>query len=108
MPTRRACAPAWCERLSTTSYSLFTRPVGEPESVPKEATPEMLTAGPMRIAGRRFQVAVGKLPACFIDRSRGQSHHVADREVWSLLSRSEEAVGALRAPAPRELLALTS
>ena len=44
IPVRKACAPDWCEKLSATSYSRFSRPVGEPESVPNAATPEMLTA----------------------------------------------------------------
>ena len=50
-PARRAWAPAWCDSVSTTSTSVLVRRVGLPEAVPKDATPEMLTAGPTGSVG---------------------------------------------------------
>ena len=50
-PARRACAPAWWESVFTTSRSVLVRRVGLPESVPKVATPEMLTTGPTGSVG---------------------------------------------------------
>ena len=38
---------AWCDRLSTTWNILFSRFWGLPDKVPNEATPAMLTAGPI-------------------------------------------------------------
>jgi len=46
-PARSACAPRWCEMLSTTSYIVFNRKVGLLEKVPNVATPAMLTDGPI-------------------------------------------------------------
>ncbi len=54
-PARSACAPAWCDRLSTTWYIVFRRPVGLPDSVPNDATPAMLTAGPIGSVGGAFR-----------------------------------------------------
>ena len=54
-PARSACAPAWCERLSTTWNILFRRPVGLPDRVPNDATPAMLTAGPTGSVGSAFR-----------------------------------------------------
>ena len=68
-PARRAWAPAWCESVSTTSNSLLVRRVGLPESVPKEATPEMLDRGADGIGRRRLQVAVRELDARLVDRA---------------------------------------
>ena len=61
-PARSACAPCWCERLSATSYSLFCRPVGEPESVPKVATPEIVTAGPTGSVGSALRLLCVNCP----------------------------------------------
>src|SRR4051794_27019662 len=55
VPALNACAPAWCVRLLTTWYRLFTRRVGLPELVPKDATPAMLTAGPIGSDGGAFR-----------------------------------------------------
>ena len=51
MPALNACAPDWCDRLLTTWYIEFTRRVGLPELVPNDATPAMLTAGPIGSEG---------------------------------------------------------
>src|SRR3972149_11383648 len=50
-PALKAWTPAWYDRLLTTWYIRFTRPVGLLESLPKEATPAMLTAGPIGSVG---------------------------------------------------------
>ena len=50
-PARSACAPDWCETLLTSWYIVFTRACGLAESVPNEATPAMLTAGPIGSLG---------------------------------------------------------
>ena len=107
-PALSACAPVWCERLSTISYSLFRRPVGDPESVPKEATPEMLTAGPMGSVGSACRLLYVNWPRVSLT-VRGESvAMLLTATVWSVLSRPAEAVTAFNAPAPRELLLWTS
>ena len=52
--------------------------VGLLESVPNEATPAMLTAGPIGSVGERLQVAVGELRACLEHRARRQRQRVAE------------------------------
>ena len=102
-PARSACAPAWCERLSAISYSLFSRPVGEPESVPKDATPEMLTAGPIGSVGSACRLLWVNWPRVSLT-VRGESvAMLLAATVWSVLSSPAEALAALSAPAPREL-----
>ena len=51
--------------------------MGEPESVPKVATPEMLTAGPIGSVGRRFRLLCVNCAARFVDRPRRKGRDVA-------------------------------
>src|SRR5471030_74362 len=107
-PTRSACAPAWCDRLSTNSYSLFCRRVGLPESVPNDATPEMLTAGPMGSVGgalRSLNAYCARVSFTVRDESVSV---LLNASVRSTLSSPADALGALSAPAPRELPDVTS
>ena len=78
-PNRSACAPDWRERLSATSYSRLSRPVGPPESVPNDATPAMLTAGPMDRKAA-LEAAVGELAARLVDGARRQRRDIARRD----------------------------
>ena len=57
---------------------MFRRPCGLPDSVPNDATPAMLTAGPIGSVGGALQVAVGELRARFVDGPRRQRQRVAE------------------------------
>src|ERR1041385_9448929 len=102
VPKRIACAPDRYDRLSTISYNVLRRPVGDPESVPNEAIPEMLTAGPIGSAGRAFRSLCVNWPRVSLTR-RGESvATLLTAIVWSVSSKPAEALAALRPPAPRE------
>ena len=107
-PARSACAPAWCDRLLTTWYILFRRPCRAPGERPERRHAGDADRRPDGIGRQRLQVAVGKLRTGLIDRPRRQRQRVAERERLILLSRPADADGALSAPAPRELLDVTS
>ena len=49
-----------------------------------------------------------ELPARFVDEARESVAMLLTAMVWSVLSRSAEALAAFRPPAPREFLLLTS
>src|SRR5262245_14146522 len=94
--------------LSTTSTIRLTRRVGLPDSVPKAATPAMLTAGPMGSVGAAFKSpkANWNLVSFTV---RGDSVRVLLNAIErSALSRSAAAEGVFVPPAPRELGEVTS
>src|SRR5262249_23994716 len=87
---------------------LFRRAVGEPDSVPNVATPEMLTAGPTGSVGGACRLLKVTCPrvSCTV---RGESVNILlTAIVWSRLSTPADAETAFRAPAPRVLPLWTS
>ena len=82
--------------------------MGEPESVPKEATPEMLTAGPIGSVGGACRLLWVNCPRVSFTMRDERVAMLLTAMVWSVLSRPADAVAALNAPAPRELLLWTS
>src|SRR4029077_10904669 len=106
-PARSACAPAWCERLSASSYSLFSRRVGLPDNVPNDATPEMATAGPNGSVGGALRSLNANCARVSFTVRDDRLMVLLTASVRSMLSRAAEALGALSAPAPRELSEVT-
>src|SRR5436190_23177960 len=107
-PTLSACAPAWCDRLLTTWYILLRRAVGLLESVPNEATPAMLTAGPIGSVGAASRSLSANCARVSSTVRPDSVSVLLIAIVWSTLSSPAAAVGALSPPAPRELSELTS
>src|SRR6516162_610525 len=107
-PARRACGPAWCERLSTTSNILLSRPVGLPESVPNDATPAMLIAGPTGSVGSAFRWLYVNCARVSLTVVGDSVQILAADSALSLLSRPADADEVAMPPAPRELLDVTS
>ena len=81
---------------------MFSRAVGEPESVPNDATPEMLTAGPIGSVGSACRLLCVNWPRVSFT-VRGESvTMLLTATVWSVLSRPAEALArAQRAGAAR-------
>src|SRR5215831_18984039 len=107
-PARKACAPAWWERLSATSYRRFWRRVGDPDSVPKLATPEILTAGPIGSDGGACKSLNTIWPRVSLTVRELNVATLPIAIVWSRLSNPADALAALSAPAPREFGLFTS
>src|SRR3982751_6124650 len=107
-PTLNACAPASCDRLLTTWYILLIRPVGLLGSVPNEATPAMLTAGPIGSVGGASRSLYAHCARVSRTVRLESVSVLLIAMVWSTLSSPADAVGALSPPAPLELRELTS
>src|SRR6185437_15554199 len=107
VPMRMAWAPAWYEKLSTTWPIRFSRAVGDPESVPKEATPAMLTAGPMGSDGGAFKSLFQNWARVSFTARGDRVKTLLSAKIWSVSARFAEAVDALSPPAPREFTLVT-
>ena len=59
---------------------VFTRRVGLPDSVPNDATPAMLTAGPIGSVGGAFRSPYANLRPRLVHRPRRQRQRVAERD----------------------------
>ena len=87
---------------------MFTRRVGLPESVPNDATPEMLTAGPIGSLGGAFRSPYAICARVSFTVREESVIVLLNATVWSMLSSAADADGALIPPAPRELSDVTS
>lgn len=90
------------------SNSLLSRPAGDPERRPKDATPEMLTAAPFRSVGSAVKSLWVNWPRVSLTVREPIAQMLLTAIVWSVLSSPAEADGALNPPAPREFWLLTS
>src|SRR4051794_20960697 len=99
-PARIACAPDCQEKLSTSCASRFFLPVGEPESVPKDATPEMDTAGPIASDGGASNALFQNWPRVSFTARGDRVDTLLTATTWSVLSRLADAAEALMPPAP--------
>lgn len=78
--------------------------MGEPERVPKEAIPAMLTAGPMGSVGSACKLLYVNCPRVSLTVRGERVTTLLTAMVWSVLSSPADALTAFNAPAPRELL----
>jgi len=78
VPTRSACGSCLMRNVIDNLVELSWRPVGDPESVPNDATPEMLTAGPTESVAGALRSLLGELATRLVHRSRAQRVDIAD------------------------------
>jgi hypothetical protein len=86
---------------------VFCRRVGLNDSVPNDATPAMLTAGPMASVGGALRSLDANCARVSLTVREDRLAVLLKATVRSMLSRAAEAVGALNPPAPRELSDVT-
>src|SRR3954469_17472844 len=106
-PARSACAPAWCERLSTSWYIVLTRRVGLPDAVPNAATPAMVTAGPVGSVGGASRSLCAICARVSLTVFDDNVQVLPNASEWSPLASPVDALGALSAPTPREFADVT-
>jgi hypothetical protein len=87
---------------------LLRRPVGDPDSVPKLATPAMETAGPTGSVGGASRLLDVNCPRVSLTVRSERVAMLPKATVWSVLSSPAEAEVVLSPPAPREFSLWTS